>query len=94
VTQQYGFLKFDEHEVDSNTRLSQYIRLALQTDAEKVVEFMQKGWGLATPDLIISVTGGAKHCDMSARLRKIFQRGLVAAAVTTSKLWHIVVFSM
>jgi transient receptor potential cation channel subfamily M protein 8 len=78
-------MKFDENEVDSTSRLSQYIRLALNTNAETIVKFMQSGWRLPTPDLIISVTGGAKHCDMSARLRKIFQRGLVAAAVTTSK---------
>ena len=78
-------MKFDELPLDSNARLSQYIRLKLDTNADVVVKFMLQGWGLPTPDLIISVTGGAKHCDMSARLRKIFQRGLVAAAVTTSK---------
>ena len=78
-------MKFDELRLDSNARLSQYIRLNLDTNADVVVKFMLQGWGLPTPDLIISVTGGAKHCDMSARLRKVFQRGLVAAAVTTSK---------
>ncbi|CAF0835257.1 unnamed protein product [Adineta steineri] len=84
ATQQYGFMKYDENELDSNTRLSQYIRLNLETNAETVVKFMQQGWRLPTPDLIISITGGAKQFDMSARLRKIFQRGLVAAAVTTN----------
>ncbi|CAF4333537.1 unnamed protein product [Adineta steineri] len=77
-------MKYDENELDSNTRLSQYIRLNLETNAETVVKFMQQGWRLPTPDLIISITGGAKQFDMSARLRKIFQRGLVAAAVTTN----------
>jgi transient receptor potential cation channel subfamily M protein 8 len=78
-------MKFDEKEISSTTRLSQYIRLNLNTTADNIVKFMQDGWGLKTPDLIISVTGGAKHCDMSARLRKIFQSGLVAAAITTSE---------
>ncbi len=77
-------MKFDENEIDQNTRLSQYIRLKLDTNAETVVRFMREGWRLPTPDLIISVTGGAKNFDMSTRLRKIFQRGLVAAAITTS----------
>lgn len=67
------------------TRLSQYIRLALETNAKTVVEFMHRGWRLPTPDLIISVTGGGKQCNMSTHLRKTFQRGLVAAAATTSK---------
>ncbi len=77
-------MKFDENESDLNARLSQYIRLSLDTKAETVVKFMRKGWDLPTPDLIISVTGGAKSFHMSTRLRKIFQRGLVAAAITTS----------
>jgi hypothetical protein len=85
VTNQYGYLKFDETYLDPTTRLSQYIRLALQTDAKTVVEFMKYGWRLPTPDLIISVTGGGKRCHMSAHLRKTFQRGLVVAAATTSK---------
>ncbi|UJR27965.1 hypothetical protein I4U23_009223 [Adineta vaga] len=84
LTQQYGYMKFDDNELDSNARLSQYIRLSLTTSADAVVKFMLQGWGLTIPDLIISVTGGAKNCDMSARLRKVFQRGLVAAAVTTN----------
>jgi hypothetical protein len=78
-------MKFDDGPVDSSTRLSQYIRFPIDFEARKVVDFMQQGWKLTTPDLIISVTGGAKNCDLSARLRKIFQRGLVAAAATTSK---------
>lgn len=81
----FGLMKFDKNELESNTPLPQYIRLSGSTDAETVVKFMQQGWLLPTPDLIISITGGAKNFDMSARLRKVFQRGLVAAAVTTSK---------
>ncbi|CAF3552086.1 unnamed protein product [Rotaria sp. Silwood1] len=84
LTKQYGFIKFDENKLDTATRLSQYIRLSLTTNAETVVKFMQQGWRLPKPDLIISVTGGAKSFDMSTRLRKIFQSGLVAAAITTN----------
>ncbi|CAF4208823.1 unnamed protein product [Rotaria sordida] len=69
---------------DTTTRLSQYIRLSLNTNAAAVVKFMQKGWLLPKPDLIISVTGGAKNFDMSTRLRKIFQSGLISAAITTN----------
>lgn len=85
LTQQFGYMKFDHNELTTDTRLSQYIRLSLETSAETVVRFLRDGWCLPTPDLIISVTGGAKSFEMSTRLRKIFQRGLVAAAVTTSK---------
>lgn len=86
LTNQFGYFKFDTNELSSITRLSQYIRLALNTNATTVVEFIQRAWRLPNPDLIISVTGGGKQCSMSPHLRKTFQRGLVAAAATTSKL--------
>ena len=85
MTNQYGYLKFDEEELDSTTHLSQYIRLALQTNPTTVVEFMQYGWRLPRPDLIISVVGGGNLYNMSPHLRKTFQRGLTVAAATTSK---------
>jgi hypothetical protein len=50
---------------------------------------MREGWRLPTPDLIISITGGAKRFELPARLRKAFQLGLVSAAATTSKSKHI-----
>ncbi len=87
VTEQYGFIQFNENEVDETFRPCQYIHLALDTNVETVVKFMKEAWHLPTPDLIISITGGAKHSDLSARLRKTFQIGLVSAAATTSKIF-------
>ena len=46
---------------------------------------MKEAWHLPTPDLIISISGGAKYSELSARVRKAFQIGLVSAAATTSK---------
>ena len=89
MTNQFGYIKFGRSDIDSTTRLSQYIRLALQTDATTVVQFMNDAWQLPTPNLIISVTGGGKRCHMPAHLRKTFQRGLVAAAATTSNFLRI-----
>jgi hypothetical protein len=48
---------------------------------------MKEAWRLPTPDLIISITGGAKYSDLSARVRKAFQLGIVSAAATTSKIF-------
>ncbi|CAF3116093.1 unnamed protein product [Rotaria socialis] len=84
LTREYGFLKFDEDPIGSNTRLSQYIRMALDTDAATVVKFMEEGWHLPNPDLIISVIGGGQQFHMSPHLRQAFQQGLVIAAATTN----------
>lgn len=86
LTDHYGYLKFDENEVGPGTRLSQFIRLVLQTDATAAVKYLQNGWCLPVPDLIISVTGGGRRCQMSTHFRNTFQRGLVAAAVATNKI--------
>jgi hypothetical protein len=86
LTNEYGLMKFDDDELDSNTRLSSYVRLALNTPSDKIVTFMKDGWELSPPNLIISITGGAKSFHMSPKLRKTFQQGLVQAAVTTSTL--------
>ncbi|CAF5150377.1 unnamed protein product, partial [Rotaria sp. Silwood1] len=83
LTRQYGFIKFNENELDETTRVAQYIHLALATDAETVVKFMKDAWHLRTPDLIISIAGSTQHFDLSARLKKSFQLGLVSAAATT-----------
>jgi hypothetical protein len=84
LTEEYGLMKFDNDELDSNTRLSYYIRLALNTTPDKIITLIKDGWHLPSPNLIISITGGAKNFHMSPKLRKNFQQGLIEAAVTTS----------
>ena len=86
MTKKYGYINFGEDDSDSATRLSQYIRLSIQTNARAVVEFLRCGWRLPTPELIISVTGGGQRCKISTHLQKTFQRGLVVAAATTSAI--------
>ncbi|CAF4270019.1 unnamed protein product, partial [Rotaria sp. Silwood2] len=49
-----------------------------------LVELMREKWELPLPELIISVTGGAKLFKLTPpRVRKAFQEGIVSAAVTT-----------
>ncbi|CAF1660613.1 unnamed protein product, partial [Didymodactylos carnosus] len=77
---------------DSTTSSSQPIVLAAQEkktvdEAKEFVQFMRDAWGLVTPELIISVTGGARFFQLTTlRTRTAFQKGLVAAATATSEL--------
>ncbi len=51
-----------------------------------IVNLIRYGWKLPSPQLIISVTGGAHLFKLATpRIRYAFQRGLIAAAVTTGK---------
>ncbi|CAF1628769.1 unnamed protein product, partial [Didymodactylos carnosus] len=55
-----------------------------KTHAEEIVSFMKEAWKLKTPELIISVTGGAALFKTTpAHVRNAFQRDLIAAADTT-----------
>lgn len=61
----------------------QYIRVSHDTDANHLIELMLKRWDLEVPNLVISVTGGAKSFVLKPRLKEVFRRGLVKAAKTT-----------
>ena len=55
-----------------------------KTAAKYIVHLMRYGWKLPSPQLIISVTGGAYLFKLGTpRTRYAFQRDLVTAAVTT-----------
>ncbi|CAF1430437.1 unnamed protein product, partial [Rotaria sordida] len=51
--------------------------------AKHLIELLRDKWKLPPPELIISVTGGAKVFNLSQRSRIALQKGLVSAAVTT-----------
>uniref|UniRef100_H3B2C4 Transient receptor potential cation channel subfamily M member 8 n=1 Tax=Latimeria chalumnae TaxID=7897 RepID=H3B2C4_LATCH len=68
-TDAYGDVVFDEL-----GQRGKYVRLASDTNPEILYELMTKYWRLKTPNLIISVTGGAKNLPLKAPMRKIFSR--------------------
>ena len=55
-----------------------------------MIQFLhhQEGWNLKKPQLIISVTGGAKNFTIPHRMKKAFKRGLIKAAAST-RAWII-----
>ncbi|XP_040297409.1 transient receptor potential cation channel subfamily M member 2 [Bufo bufo] len=61
----------------------QFVRVSSDTPSNVLYQLMTEQWGLEVPNLLISVTGGAKNFRMKMRLRNIFRRGLVKAAETT-----------
>ena len=44
---------------------------------------LTKIWGLQRPNLLISVTGGAKNIVMSKKLKDAFKKGLLKTAQST-----------
>ena len=62
----------------------QYVRVSIDTPIEVLYELMTKHWKLRPPNLLISVTGGSHNFYMRTRLKKMFRRGLIKVAKTTS----------
>nr|XP_031316590.1 transient receptor potential cation channel subfamily M member 2 isoform X1 [Camelus dromedarius]XP_031316591.1 transient receptor potential cation channel subfamily M member 2 isoform X1 [Camelus dromedarius]XP_031316592.1 transient receptor potential cation channel subfamily M member 2 isoform X1 [Camelus dromedarius]XP_031316593.1 transient receptor potential cation channel subfamily M member 2 isoform X1 [Camelus dromedarius] len=64
-------------------KVGKYVRISQDTPSSVIYHLMTQHWGLDDPNLLISVTGGAKDFNMKPRLKSIFRRGLVKVAQTT-----------
>ncbi|XP_062988393.1 transient receptor potential cation channel subfamily M member 2 isoform X1 [Elgaria multicarinata webbii] len=64
-------------------KLGKYVRVSSNTPPRIIYHLMTQHWGLDIPNLLVSVTGGAKNFNMKLRLKNIFRRGLVKVAQTT-----------
>lgn len=63
----------------------QYVRLSQDTPSSLIYQLMTQQWGLDAPNLLISVTGGAKDFNMKPRLKSVFRRGLLKVAQTSGR---------
>ncbi|XP_053896501.1 transient receptor potential cation channel subfamily M member 2 isoform X3 [Malaclemys terrapin pileata] len=64
-------------------KVGKYVRVSVDTPPCIIYQLMTQHWGLDVPNLLISVTGGAKNFNMMPRLKNVFRRGLVKVAQTT-----------
>ncbi|KAM4796298.1 transient receptor potential cation channel subfamily M member 2-like [Rhinophrynus dorsalis] len=62
---------------------AKYVRASDNTHPRLLFDLMTQQWDLSVPNLLISVTGGAKNFSISPRLKNEFSRGLVRAAQST-----------
>uniref|UniRef100_A0A8C8SRB3 Transient receptor potential cation channel subfamily M member 8 n=1 Tax=Pelusios castaneus TaxID=367368 RepID=A0A8C8SRB3_9SAUR len=65
---------FGDIQFENLGKRGKYIRLSCDTDSEMLYDLMTEHWHLKTPNLVISVTGGAKNFALKPRMRKIFSR--------------------
>ncbi|XP_021180116.2 transient receptor potential cation channel subfamily M member 2 isoform X1 [Fundulus heteroclitus] len=60
-----------------------YARVSADTPSETLYQLLTEQWKLSPPNLLISVTGGAKNFDLKSHLKKVFHRGLIRVVQTT-----------
>lgn len=63
--------------------LYQYVRVSYDTKPDSLLQLMIKDWQLELPTLLISVHGGLQNFDLQPKLKQVFGKGLIKAAVTT-----------
>ncbi|KAL3837145.1 hypothetical protein ACJMK2_022523, partial [Sinanodonta woodiana] len=78
-TNAFGEIKF----VSCGGIIGKFVRVDRQTDMSIIMELMINVWGIEKPNLLISVTGGAKNFNMKPRLRDAFRYGLMKAVHST-----------
>ncbi|XP_053482029.1 transient receptor potential cation channel subfamily M member 2 [Ictalurus furcatus] len=78
-TDAYGDINFG----GIGQKTGRYVRVSSDTPVEKLYQLMTDYWKLQPPNLLISVTGGAKNFDIKTDLKNKFRRGLIKVAQTT-----------
>ncbi|XP_077569202.1 transient receptor potential cation channel subfamily M member 1-like isoform X1 [Stigmatopora nigra] len=79
-TDAYGVMEFQE---GGHVNKAAYVRVSFDTKPESLLQLMVKEWSLELPTLLISVHGGLQNFQLPPKLRQVFGRGLIKAAVTT-----------
>ncbi|XP_039539523.1 transient receptor potential cation channel subfamily M member 2 isoform X2 [Pimephales promelas] len=64
-------------------KTGKYVRVSSSTTCESLYQLMTEQWKLRPPNLLVSVTGGAKNFNMKNHLKDKFRRGLIKVAQTT-----------
>nr|XP_009303267.1 transient receptor potential cation channel subfamily M member 2 isoform X2 [Danio rerio]6DRK_A Chain A, Transient receptor potential cation channel, subfamily M, member 2 [Danio rerio]6DRK_B Chain B, Transient receptor potential cation channel, subfamily M, member 2 [Danio rerio]6DRK_C Chain C, Transient receptor potential cation channel, subfamily M, member 2 [Danio rerio]6DRK_D Chain D, Transient receptor potential cation channel, subfamily M, member 2 [Danio rerio] len=64
-------------------KTGKYVRVSSDTSCENLYQLMTEQWKLRSPNLLISVTGGAKNFYIKTHLKDKFRRGLIKVAQTT-----------
>ncbi|XP_061561791.1 transient receptor potential cation channel subfamily M member 1-like isoform X2 [Phycodurus eques] len=79
-TDAYGVIEFQE---GGHVNKATYIRVSFDSKPDALLQLMVKEWSLELPTLLISVHGGLRNFELPPKLRQVFGRGLIKAAVTT-----------
>uniref|UniRef100_A0A8C7KT72 Transient receptor potential cation channel, subfamily M, member 2 n=1 Tax=Oncorhynchus kisutch TaxID=8019 RepID=A0A8C7KT72_ONCKI len=64
-------------------KIGRYVRVSSDTSPDLLYQLLTEQWKLPPPNLLISVTGGAKNFYMKPHLTALFRRGLIKVAQTT-----------
>ncbi|XP_065175195.1 transient receptor potential cation channel subfamily M member 2-like isoform X2 [Sycon ciliatum] len=83
-----GFVQFTGEASSAPSSTSYYARVSASTSDAVLLDLLLNRWQLPQPDIIISVTGGARTNDLSEDMRNRFRKGLVKVGMA-SNAWLV-----
>ncbi|XP_061624591.1 transient receptor potential cation channel subfamily M member 6 isoform X4 [Phyllopteryx taeniolatus] len=80
-TDAYGTIDFQ----DSATRAcrAKFVRLAVDSKPEALLQLMLKEWQMERPKLLLTVHGGSENFTLPPKVKQAFSKGLITAARST-----------
>uniref|UniRef100_A0A8D3C3U5 non-specific serine/threonine protein kinase n=1 Tax=Scophthalmus maximus TaxID=52904 RepID=A0A8D3C3U5_SCOMX len=80
-TNAYGTIDFQ----DTATRVcrAKYIRVAVDSKAEALLQLMLREWQMERPKLLLTVQGGSDNFTLPPKVKQAFSKGLITAALST-----------
>uniref|UniRef100_A0A3B4GLA4 non-specific serine/threonine protein kinase n=1 Tax=Pundamilia nyererei TaxID=303518 RepID=A0A3B4GLA4_9CICH len=80
-TNAYGTVDFE----DTATRVcrAKYVRVAVDSKPEALLQLMFREWQMERPKLLLSVHGGSENFTLPPKVNQAFSKGLITAALST-----------
>ncbi|XP_015242883.1 PREDICTED: transient receptor potential cation channel subfamily M member 6-like isoform X3 [Cyprinodon variegatus] len=80
-TNAYGIVDFQ----DTATRVcrAKYVRVAVDSKPEALLQLMLKEWQMERPKLLLTVHGGSENFLLPPKVKQAFSKGLIMAAIST-----------
>uniref|UniRef100_A0A8C6P561 non-specific serine/threonine protein kinase n=1 Tax=Nothobranchius furzeri TaxID=105023 RepID=A0A8C6P561_NOTFU len=80
-TDAYGIIDFQ----DTATRVcrAKYIRVAVDSRPEALLQLMLREWQMERPKLLLTVQGGSENFVLPPKVKQAFSKGLINAALST-----------
>ncbi|XP_076020867.1 transient receptor potential cation channel subfamily M member 6 [Genypterus blacodes] len=81
TTDAYGTIDFQD--VATRTCRAKYVRMAVDTKPDVLLQLMLKEWQMERPKLLLTVQGGAENFALPPKVKQAFSKGLITAALST-----------
>lgn len=61
----------------------QYVRVAVDSKPELLLQLMLREWQMERPKLLLIVQGGSENFTLPSKVKQAFSKGLITAALST-----------